>query len=206
MLNLRSEFLFDAEQIHAIVVSNKIHGDAQVTETAGSTDSVQVRLRILREVEVDDDVDGLNIDTASEEIRRHQVAASAVAEVVEDAVAVRLNHLGVNVEARISKFGDFPSEQLYASDAVTENDGLVDLKFAEEGVQAVHLLLFFDEGVVLGDTLQRELFHEIDNVRLTQILVLEVLHRDRESGGVQQYLSVLRHEVDHLGDDGLEFG
>ena len=150
MLNLRSEFLFDAEQIHAIVVSNKIHGDAQVTETAGSTDSVQVRLRILREVEVDDDVDGLNIDTASEEIRRHQVAASAVAEVVEDAVAVRLNHLGVNVEARISKFGDFPSEQLYASDAVTENDGLVDLKFAEEGVQAVHLLLFFDEGVVLS--------------------------------------------------------
>jgi hypothetical protein len=60
--------LFDAEQIHAIVVSNKIHGDAQVTETAGSTDSVQVRLRILREVEVDDDVDALNVDSSREEV------------------------------------------------------------------------------------------------------------------------------------------
>ena len=32
------------------------------------TDSVQVGLSVFREVKVDDDVDGLDVDTASEEI------------------------------------------------------------------------------------------------------------------------------------------
>ena len=70
-----------------------------MTETARSTNSVQVRLRVLREVKVDDNVDGLNVDTTSEEIRRNQVTACTVAEIVENAVTVRLNHFGVNVEA-----------------------------------------------------------------------------------------------------------
>ena len=59
---------------------------------------MKVGLRVLREIEVDDDVYGLNIDTASEEVRADEVAADAVTEVVEDAVAVGLQHLGVRVE------------------------------------------------------------------------------------------------------------
>jgi hypothetical protein len=39
--------------------------------------------------------------TAREEVGGHEVAAGAVAEVVEHAVAVRLQHLGVDVEARV---------------------------------------------------------------------------------------------------------
>ncbi len=46
--------------------------------------------------------------------RGNEVTAGAVAEVVEDAVAVRLQHLGVNVEARVAELGDFLREQLHA--------------------------------------------------------------------------------------------
>lgn len=39
-----------------------------MTEASGSADSVQVGLGHLREVEVDDNVDGLDVDTSGEEI------------------------------------------------------------------------------------------------------------------------------------------
>jgi len=185
LLDLRTEFLLNAEQVHAIVVGDEVDGNTQVAESARAADSVQVCFRVLGEVKVDDNVDGLNIDTTSEKIRRYQVTAGTVAEVMEYAVTVRLYHLGVNVEARISELRDLSSEQLDTSHAVAENDGLIDLKFAEERVQAVNLLLLFDKGIVLGDTLECELFHEVDDIRLAQVLVLEVLHGDGESGRVQ---------------------
>jgi len=69
-----------------------------MTKTSGTTYAVKVRLRVLREIEVDDDIDCLDIYTASEEVGTDKVAADTLAEVVEDAVAVRLKHLGMRVE------------------------------------------------------------------------------------------------------------
>lgn len=108
---------------------------------------MKVRLGVLGEVEVDDDVDGLDVDSASEEVcvdeerlvrerrrrrRRRtgadEVTADAIAEVVEDAVAVVLEHLGVRVEARVAEFGDLLGEELDAVGGVAEDDGLVDLE------------------------------------------------------------------------------
>ena len=60
---------------------------------------MQVGLGHLGEVEVDDNVDGLDVDTAGEQVRADQVTASTVAEIVEDSVTVVLTHLGVDVEA-----------------------------------------------------------------------------------------------------------
>ena len=49
----------------------------QVSESSRSTDPVQVGLGHLGEVEVDDDVDGLDVDASCEEVGRDQVAAEA---------------------------------------------------------------------------------------------------------------------------------
>ena len=49
----------------------------QVSESSRSTDPVQVGLGHLGEVEVDDHVDGLDVDAPGEEVGRHQVAAEA---------------------------------------------------------------------------------------------------------------------------------
>lgn len=41
-----------------VLLSNEVDGESKVTKAARSSDSVQIRLTILREVEVDNHVDG----------------------------------------------------------------------------------------------------------------------------------------------------
>lgn len=53
---------------------------------------------------------------------------ASVAELVEDAVAVGLHHLGVDVEARVAQLRDLLGQQLHAVHRVTEDDRLVDLQ------------------------------------------------------------------------------
>ncbi len=47
---------------------------------------------------------------------------------MEDSVSVGLEHLGVDVEARVPKLGDLLGEQLDAIDRVAEYDRLVNLE------------------------------------------------------------------------------
>ena len=46
---------------------------------------------------------------------------------MEDTVAVRLEHLCMDVEARVAQLGDLLGEKLDAVDGVAEDDRLVDL-------------------------------------------------------------------------------
>ena len=138
-LNLGAELLLDPVEVEPVVVRDQVDGEAQVAEAARAAHAVQVRLRGLGEVEVDDDVDRLDVDPAREQVRGHEVAARAVAEVVEDAVAVALQHARVDVEARVAELGDLLRQELDAVDAVAEDDRLVDLQLGEERVEAVDL-------------------------------------------------------------------
>ena len=81
---------------------------------------------------------------------------------------------------------------------------LVDLKFREESVEAVDLLSFLDKCVVLGDALQGELVHQVDLVRLLQVLPHEGLHSQGEGGAVEQNLATLGQEADDLVQHPLE--
>lgn len=66
------------------------------------------------------------------------------------------------------------------------------------------LLLFFDESVVLGDTPEGELVHEVDLVRIRHVSVREVLYGHREGGGEEHDLTILGVELQELLDDGCE--
>jgi hypothetical protein len=88
---------------------------------------VEVGFGVLGEVEVDDDVYGLNIDTTREEVRADQVAANSISEVVEDAITVVLEHFGMGIEARVSQLGDLLCQQLDSVGRVAKYDRLVDL-------------------------------------------------------------------------------
>lgn len=126
---------------------------------------------------------------------------ASVPELVEDAVAVGLLHLGVDVEARVAQLGDLLGQQLDAVHRVAEDDGLVDLELqevqvrttsgrvlspphtwacawlcshlGEECVEAVDLLSLVHEGVVLRDAAQRQLLHQIDLVGVLDEPVLQ---------------------------------
>lgn len=167
-----------------------------MTETSRTTDSVEIGFSCSGEIKVDDDVDGLDVDTASEKIGADEVAGHAVAEIVEDAVPVGLKHFRVRVETRVAELGDLLGEELDPVGRVAKNDGLVDLELrrgqrrslsisdvtyraegtpthlGEESVEAVNLLPFFDVGVILGDTLEGEFFHQVDFVWLHHVSVL----------------------------------
>ena len=91
----------------AVINSNKVDRNTKVTIPTRSTDPVQVSLSHSGEIKVDDHVDSLDVNTASEEIRTDQVAAVPLAEIVEDPVAVRLAHLSMYVITRVTKLCDF---------------------------------------------------------------------------------------------------
>lgn len=176
-----------------------------MTITAGSTNSVEVRFSVLGKIEVDDDIDSLNVDTAGEEIGADKVSTNAVAEIMEDAITGLLLHPSMTIETGVAQFGDFFGEQFDTVGRVAEYDGLVDLKLGEESVQAVDLLLLLHKGIVLSDTAKGEFVHKVDFVRGDHVFIREVLDGQGESGGKQHDLAVLGVKLQELLDDGGEF-
>jgi len=98
-----------------------------VTVSARTTNPVQICLGSLGKVKVDDHIDSLDIDTASQQIRANQVATYTIAEVVEYTVASSLQHPGVRIVAGVTKLGDLLREKLNSVGRVAEDDGLIDL-------------------------------------------------------------------------------
>lgn len=111
-----------------ILVRDQVDGDTEVAEPTRAPDAVEVRLRHARKVEVDDDVDGLHVDTAREQVRAHEVAAQPRAEVVEHAVAVRLRHARVDVVAAVAQLGYLFGQKLHSLSRIAEYDGLIYLQ------------------------------------------------------------------------------
>lgn len=91
---------------------------------------------------------------------------------MENAVAGLLKHFGVGVEAGVAKFSNSLCEELNSVRRVAKDDGLVDLQLREEGVEAVDLLFLINEAIVLCDTAQCKLIHQVDFVRVSHVFVL----------------------------------
>ena len=157
--NLGTKLLLDSVEVEAIIPINQVDRHSQMSEPSGSTNAMEVGLRILRKIKIDDHVHSLNVDSTSEKIRAYKVAADTIPEIMEHAIAVVLQHLGMRIETGVSKFGDFLRKQLHPVCGVTENDGLVDLQFAKESVKTVNFLIFLDKAVVLRNTPKSELVH-----------------------------------------------
>mmetsp|Transcript_46946 Transcript_46946/g.78217 ORF Transcript_46946/g.78217 Transcript_46946/m.78217 type:complete len:419 (-) Transcript_46946:177-1433(-) len=205
--DLGAEFLLDLVEVEAVIVGDEVDGKTEVTKAARTTDTMEVGLSVLGKVKVDDDVDGLDVDTACEEIRGDKVAATTVSKVVEDAVAVLLLHAGVDEEARVTEFGDLLGKELDTLHRVAEDDGLVDLETGEEGVETLDLLALIDKGVVLRDTLEGELIHQVNFIGVVEPGVLEGLDGDGEGGREEEDLAGLGDDVaKELVDEGLELG
>lgn len=105
-LNLCAKITLNVVQIEPIIPVDQVDSQTKMAESTGTSDTVKIRLRVLGEVKVDDNVDGLYVDATSQKVRTHKVTADTVAKVVENPVASLLGHLGVTVKARIAKFGN----------------------------------------------------------------------------------------------------
>ena len=89
-LDLCAQLLLDPVKSEPVVIGDQVDRDSEVAESAASSDPVEVSLGHLGEVEVDNNVDGLDVDTASEEVTADQVPAEAGAEVMKHSVAMGL--------------------------------------------------------------------------------------------------------------------
>ena len=126
--NFGAKLLFNFVQGESIVVSYQINRDTQMSESARSTDPMQISLRHFGEVEVDDNIDGLNVDTTSEKVGTNQIAAETCAKIVENTVTMGLCHLGVDIVTAVAQFCYFLGQKFHALSRIAENDALVDLK------------------------------------------------------------------------------
>ena len=89
-----------------VLLSDKVDGETEVAKTTRTTDSMQIGLRILGEVEVNHDIHRLDVDTTGEQVSANEATGLTILEVVIDAVAVTLLHLGMDVEARVAELRD----------------------------------------------------------------------------------------------------
>lgn len=204
-LDLGTQVTLDVVKVEPVFPADQVDSQTEVAVPTRSSDTVQVSFSVLGEVKVYDNVDSLNVNTSSKQIRAHQVPADSVSEVVEDTVSCLLLHLGMTVEARVAELGDLLGKKFDSVRGIAEDDGLVDLQFGEESVQAVDLLLLLDKGIVLSDTPEGKLVHEVDLVGVGHVLVGKFLNRNREGSGEEHHLSILGVELQELLDDGGEF-
>ena len=66
-----TEFLLDTVEVEAIIESNQIDRETEMSESPGPAYAVEIRLCRLGEVKVDDHVDTLNVYASCEEVGAH---------------------------------------------------------------------------------------------------------------------------------------
>ena len=104
------KFLLDFNHIKLIFISDEIDGQSEVTESSRSSDSVQVGLGIFWEIEVDDYIDRLDIDTSGDQISADKTSGLVVSEVMEYFISFMLGNFCVGIEATESHLSDFLGE------------------------------------------------------------------------------------------------
>ena len=67
-LDFSAKLMFDTIEVVSVLKGDEVDGKTKMTETTRSTDSVQVCLRVLREIKVDNNIHRLYIDTSCEQI------------------------------------------------------------------------------------------------------------------------------------------
>lgn len=117
---------------------------------------------------------------------------------MEHTISVRLCHFCVNVVATVAQFGDFFRQQFDTLRWIAEYDRLIDLQFREQCVQTMDLLALLHECIVLCDTFERELFHQIDFIWITQMFVHKIFHAERECGRKQKNLQFFWQFHDYM--------
>lgn len=98
-LNLGAQFLFNFIQIKSIVPADQIDCKTKVAKSTRTTNPMKIGFSIFGEIKVNDNINSLNIDASSKQVGAHQVSATAIAKLVENAVTICLDHLGVRIKA-----------------------------------------------------------------------------------------------------------
>lgn len=135
-----------------VLVGDEVDRHALPPEAPAPADTVEVVLRLGRQVVVDDEGDLLNIDAAGEEVGGDENAGRARPELAHDDVSRVLIHVAVGGRDRVIPAPQLVGEPINFAPRVDENDALSDgQRFVEvaEGLELpiflidVHIELFY---------------------------------------------------------------
>lgn len=144
------------------VRADEADGESFGTETPGTSDAMQILIGLVWHVVVDDDVNALDVNTASEKIGRHQNTLREVLEGLEFFDALFLAQSSVNADGRKVALLQKPVELSGARDLGDENDDLVELESIQKVVQFAILLRLFQADKVLLKTVEGQLGVVVD--------------------------------------------
>src|SRR5690606_27269728 len=115
-------------------------GAAGAAGAGGAADAVDVRLAVLGDVEVDDQVDAGYVDAAGGEVGRDEYVSAAGRELVEGARAVGCRHLAVQGDGLEAEAAEEDGEALRFRDGAGKDYGGLAGEFVEE-VDEVRVLV-----------------------------------------------------------------
>lgn len=98
LFNISKLFPTEARDDPPVFPVDEVDRKSKMSKSTRATNAMKVCFRVFREIEVDNDIYSLNINTTSEEIRAYEITANTIPKVVEDTIAVILEHFRVRVE------------------------------------------------------------------------------------------------------------
>lgn len=197
--------LLDLAKHLDVALRDEVDGDTLAAEAATTTNAVKIVLHVRGKVEVDDDVDVVDVDTAGDEIGGAEDARVAVAEVLHDLFALTLGHVGVDGGDGVVGFVELLSDVVDLSAGVDEDDGLSDGDGLVEVHEGFELVVFFDGDVELLDTVKGEGFLADENAGgVAHELLSEFEDVTGHGGGEEADLDIAGHEAEDFVDLFLE--
>ncbi len=207
------------ENLLVLLAADKGNGQTLGTETAGTTDTVQVGAGVGRQVVVDGQVDALDIDTTSENVSGN---ADALLELLELLVAADtgdqlafsrllervinspflLAHARVDSNRREVALAQQLVQLGSTDSALDKDDDLVELEVVQKVVELPVLLILIKLDVVLLKTVQGELGVLVDIVLrgVLHELAADGLDLFRQGGGKHHDLLLGRSSTEDVLD------
>ena len=197
---LARHFLDVAQQV-ALILGAECNCRTGRARAGGSTDAVDIRFRHVRQLELDDMGDSVDVDAARRDISRHQGADVAGLEGGKRALALRLALVAVDggsVDAGLlERLGDTIGAALGASEHQDPRETRVGEQLVEQGAFAPS----FDEHDLLRHALgRRRLRSDGDLQRIMQQLAGQLGDVGWHGGGEEQVLPFHVHVRHDLAD------
>ena len=123
-----SQLVFNGLQDKPILKGDQVYRNSKVSITTWSSNAMQVGFSIFWEIKVDHNIDCLNVNSSSEEIRAHKVPTKPISEVMEHSASVVLVHFSMNVVTGIAQLCDLLSQKFHSLSGIAEDYTLIDLQ------------------------------------------------------------------------------
>ena len=176
---------------------------------AGAADAVHVRLRIDREVEIDDVTDAFDIEPAGRHIGRDEDVELAVLQRLHGLLTHILRHVAVDRGGRIAASAKLFRHLLRVSPRAREDDEPIERLHLENAGERIELLHVRDDHVALGGVRARlRLRGDANFLGVGEVLLGDTAnlrgHRGREQCDLFVVRSVGENRLDVFGKAHLE--